>query len=347
VTDQLRKSMVHESASLRDAMRSLEDSMAQIVLVVDDDDRLTGVLTDGDIRRAILADHPVDSPLAPHVIHDPFTVSPGVNRVDVLELMQARQIAQLPMVDHQRRVVGLHLMQQLLATVERPNWAVVMAGGRGSRLGELTRAVPKPMLLVAGKPILERIVLQLVGSGVRRIFLSVGYLGEIIEQHFGDGRQFGCEIDYLRESEPLGTAGSLALLPQGEKGPDQPMLVMNGDLVTQANLGGLIDAHERGGQAATMAVRQFIEQIPFGCVDVDGDELVGFAEKPTTARLINAGMYVIEPAYLELVDSAPITMPELLGRIQAKGGRVRVVEMDDDWIDVGRRDQLDEARGER
>jgi NDP-sugar pyrophosphorylase family protein len=201
------------------------------------------------------------------------------------------------------------------------------------------------MLPVAGRPILERIVLQLVGSGIRRIFLSVGYLSEVIEGHFGDGRRFGGEITYLHEEEPLDTAGSLALLPSGERRSLDPILVMNGDLVTQVNLGRLLDVHASGDQAVTMAVRRYFEQIPFGCVDVVGDQLIGFVEKPTSARLINAGIYVLDPDCLEhLGGLRPISMPQLIGMIHTAGRRVRVLELDDDWIDVGRPEQLDMAR---
>lgn len=345
MTDALRRSMVPLGSTIAHAMRSLEDSMAQIVLVVDDRDRLHGILTDGDIRRALLAGASLDSPLAAHVNRDCFTVGQEAGRADVLELMQARQIAQVPVVDPQQRVAGLHLLHEMIALIERPNWAVVMAGGRGTRLGELTETLPKPMLPVAGRPILERIVLHLVGSGIRRVYLSVNYRAELIEQHFGDGHRFGCTIEYLREQAPLGTGGSLALLPRGNDGPTDPVLVMNGDLVTQANVGRIIDFHEGGDHALTMAVRRYYQQIPFGCVDVDGDELVGFEEKPTTSRLINAGIYVIDPECLELLRAAdPASMPDVVRRIQASGRTARVFEIDDDWIDVGRRDQLDRAR---
>ena len=319
--------------------------MSQIVLVVDDRDRLHGILTDGDIRRALLAGGALDSPLAPYVNRDCFTVGEGAGRADVLELMQARQIAQVPVVDPEHRVTGLHLLHEMMAVIERPNWAVVMAGGRGTRLGELTDVVPKPMLPVAGRPILERIVLHLVGSGIRQVYLSVNYLAEMIEEHFGDGHRFGCSIQYLREEEPLGTGGSLALLPRGKDGPADPVLVMNGDLVTQASVGRIIDFHERGDHALTMAVRRYFQQIPFGCVQVDRDELVGFVEKPTTSQLINAGIYVLDPDCLELLPAVePASMPDIVRRIQASGRTARVFEIDDDWIDVGRRDQLDRAR---
>jgi dTDP-glucose pyrophosphorylase len=338
--------MISVDATLVDAMRSLEDSMSQIVLVVDQDDGLIGVLTDGDIRRALLAGHPLAGIASSYANRDCFTVSDRAGRADVLELMQARQVAQVPAVDAQGRVVGLHLLHELVSTLERPNWAVIMAGGRGKRLGELTAAVPKPMLPVAGKPILERIVLHLVGTGIRRIYLSVNYLAEVIEDYFGDGHRFGCSIEYLREQESLGTGGPLSLLPRGDRRPRDPILVMNGDLVTQANLGRIIDFHEAGDQAVTMGVRAYVEQVPFGCVEVRGDELIGFTEKPTSARLVNAGIYVFSPGALDTFTGPPetISMPEVVLRLQAEGHAVKVFEIDDDWIDVGRRDQLERAR---
>jgi dTDP-glucose pyrophosphorylase len=343
--DHLRSSTRSADATVADAMRSLEESGSQIVLVVDDRDRLVGTLTDGDLRRALLAGASLTSPLEPHVNRDFFTVSPEARRADVLELMQARHIAQVPVVDAQRRVAGLHLLHELVTVIERPNWAVVMAGGRGDRLGDVTRTVPKPMLPVAGRPILERIVLHLVGSGIRRIYLSVNYMGEVIEDHFRDGHRFGCKIEYLREEHPLGTGGSLALLPTGADGPVDPFLVMNGDLVTQANVGRIFDFHETGNHALTMAVRKYLHRIPYGCVDVDGDELVGFVEKPTTIRLINAGIYVLNPECLDLLPAAEAaSMPDLVQRIRAGGRTVKVLEIDDEWIDVGLRDQLDQAR---
>jgi dTDP-glucose pyrophosphorylase len=344
MTDQLRQSIVPATATIADAMRSLDESGSQIVLVVDDRDRLVGTVTDGDIRRALLNGMSLDSPVGRHANRDCFTVPEETARADVLELMQARQIAQVPVIDADRRVVGLHLLQAMVTGIERPNWAVVMAGGRGTRLGDLTDDVPKPMLHVAGRPILERIVLQLVGSGIRRIYLSVNYRAEVIEDHFRDGHRFGCQIEYLREERPLGTGGSLALLPRGARRPSHPLVVMNGDLVTQANVGRIIDFHASGKQAATMAVRRYHHQIPFGCVEVKGDTLVGFAEKPTATQLINAGIYVMDPGCLGLISPEPASMPDLVRRIQADGQTVRIFEIDDDWIDVGRRDQLDQAR---
>lgn len=337
--------MIRSDASLASAMRSLEESGAQIVLVVEEDDHLLGVLTDGDIRRAQLGGATLESAVALYANKGALTVDDRADRADVLELMQARRVAQVPVTDGNGRVTGLHTLHQLLSIAERPNWAVVMAGGRGTRLGSITDTVPKPMLPVAGRPILERIVLHLVSSGIRRVFLSVNYLSEMIEAHFGDGDGFGCEIDYLRETHPLGTAGSLALLPQGADSPMQPIFVMNGDLVTQADVGGLLDFHNQGHQAVTMAVRRHYTEIPFGCVEVEDDRLTRFVEKPTTTQLVNVGMYVLAPSCLALITSGEsLGMPELVQRVRRRDENVRVMEIDDDWIDVGRIDQLDRAR---
>ena len=345
MTQLLEQALLPATATIRDAMRSLEESRAQIVLIVDHGRRLQGTLTDGDVRRALLSGATLDANVTDHMTADYFSVPAGAARADVLELMSARQVAQVPEIDEENVIVGLHLLHEMLSPVERPNAAVVMAGGRGSRLAPLTEVVPKPMLPVAGRPILERIVLQLVGAGIRRIYLSINYMGEVIEAHFGDGHRFGASIEYLRESEPLGTAGSLGLL--GGNGPTatNPFLVMNGDLVTQVSLGRLLDFHEAASHPMTITIRRHIEQLPFGSVEVDDDRLIGFAEKPTRTRLINAGIYVLNPSCLRKIHSGEVlTMPELIARLRAADEVVRVFEIDDDWIDVGRPTDLDRAR---
>jgi NDP-sugar pyrophosphorylase family protein len=219
-----------------------------------------------------------------------------------------------------------------------------MAGGKGTRLLPLTETVPKPMLRVAGRPILERLVLHLVGHGIQRIFLSVHHLSRVIEDHFGDGRALGCRIEYLREEKPLGTGGALSLLPEV---PTAPLLVMNGDLVTQADVGALLDFQASGTQVATMAIRRYFHTVPFGCVEADGDRLTGLTEKPTISRMVNAGIYAISPALLRgLERGTATTMPDLLAAAMGRGETVRTFEVSGDWIDVGHGDQLKQARGD-
>ena len=213
-----------------------------------------------------------------------------------------------------------------------------MAGGEGRRLRPLTDRLPKPMVPVAGRPILERIVLHLVGYGIKRIYISVNYMAEVITEHFGDGARFGCAITYLRESAPLGTGGPLSLLPEP---PAHPLLVMNGDLVTQVDVSRLLQFHERQGACATLAARHYQVEIPFGVVTERDDRLVELVEKPTPHYLINAGIYVLDPDVLPLVPAGaffPITT--LFEKLLAHKRRVAVYSIEEDWIDVGRREEL-------
>jgi NDP-sugar pyrophosphorylase family protein len=196
---------------------------------------------------------------------------------------------------------------------------------------------------VAGRPILERLVLQLLGFGIRRVFLSVNYLASVIEEHFGDGARHGCRIEYLREDRPLGTGGPLSLLPEV---PRDPILVMNGDLVTQADLGSLLDSHARGGARATVGLRRYFHTVPFGCVERDGSRIVSFEEKPTLTRLINAGIYVLDPVLLERIPrGVDFPLPSLLQDCLTRGEEVGGFEIEDDWIDVGQREELGRASG--
>jgi NDP-sugar pyrophosphorylase family protein len=235
------------------------------------------------------------------------------------------------------------LLHEFIEPVVRPNRALVMAGGKGVRLRPITDSTPKPMLRVAGRPILERIVLHLVGHGIKRIAISVNYLGSVIEDHFGDGRAFGCEIEYLREQRPLGTAGAIGLLAEP---PTEALLVINGDLVTQADFGGLLDLHEQRGFAATVGIRRYLHSVPFGCVERDGDRIVALEEKPTLERQVNTGIYAISPALAARVaPGAPLGMPDLISDALERSEPIGAFEIEDDWIDVGQRDQLERARG--
>jgi NDP-sugar pyrophosphorylase family protein len=299
-------------------------------------------VTDGDVRRALLRGATLDDPLGPVVNRRPVTVGPGEGRAAALELMRARRIAAVPVVDAEGTPIAIHLLHEVLERTLRPNWAVVMAGGQGTRLGSLTETVPKPMLRVAGRPILERIVLQLVGNGIHRIFLSVNYLGHVIEDHFGDGSAFGARIEYLREDRPLGTAGALGILPER---PSTTFLLLNGDLVTSADLGALLEFHARHGFAATVGFRRYVHAIPFGCVERDGDRLVRLDEKPSIEREVNTGIYALEPAILELVEpGVPASMPDVIGAALDAGRPVGAFEIEDDWVDIGQREQLARAR---
>jgi dTDP-glucose pyrophosphorylase len=342
--NRLRPSIVAPGASLREVMQALDRGALEIALSVDETGHVVGLMTDGDVRRALLGGATLESPADPHLQRNFTSVSPLAGRAEVLDLMQARAISQIPIVDGNGRLSGMHLLREVVGRRRRANWAVVMAGGRGSRLAPLTDDLPKPMLSVAGRPILERIVLHLVGHGVQRIFIAIGYLGHLIEAHFGDGSRFGARIEYLREEVALGTGGALGLLPEL---PTAPILVMNGDLVTQADLGALFEFHDPRACVATMAVRKYFHTVPFGCIEIDQDRIRAMVEKPTLSQLVNAGIYVLAPSLVASVERGRATsVPALLESALAHGEVVRAFEIEDDWVDVGQRDQLQKARGQ-
>ena len=335
---------VAPDATLRDAIAAIDRGGAQIALVADRTGKLIGILTDGDIRRALLKGATLPQPLSPFVRREFTSVMSGVPRSDVLDLMQARSIEQVPVLDDSGVLVGLHLLRELLGAQQRPNWAVVMAGGRGQRLRPITDSIPKPMIRVAGRPILERIVLHLVGFGIRRIYLSVNYMAEVIEEHFQDGQAHGCEIQYLRESHPLGTAGALSLLPEQ---PHHPILVLNGDLLTQVHLGELLEFHERERHHATVAVTEYAHTVPFGVVEMEGNRIVDMAEKPSTTWWTNAGIYALSPDVVGRVKrDEELQMPGLIGDCIGRGESVGAFRIVGDWLDVGRPDELKKARGQ-
>lgn len=338
----LDASIVPVGGTIRDAMRALDAGARQIALAVDGGGRLVGVATDGNIRRAILGGASPDDPLEPALTRTFVAVGPNDGRAEVLDLMRARSIGSIPVVDDAGRPIGLHRLNEFLDPAPRPNAAVVMAGGQGTRLRPITAAVPKPMIRVAGRPILERIILHLASHGISRVYLAINYLGPVIEEHFEDGARFGCRIDYLREDQPLGTAGALGLLPEP---PQHALLVMNGDLVTQADLGGLLDTHAAGGYSATIGVRKYLHSVPFGTVERDGPNVTALEEKPTLVREANTGMYALSPALVARVErDERLDMPDLVSAALARGEKVGAFEIEDDWIDVGQREQLERAR---
>lgn len=270
-------------------------------------------------------------------------VTPDADRAAVLDLMKARSIRQMPVLDAKQRLVGIHFLEALIGTTEKPNVAVIMAGGEGRRLRPFTDIRPKPMMEVAGRPILERIVLHLLGYGIKRIYLSVNYLAHMIQEHFGDGSRFGCVIEYLHESKPLGSGGALSLLPHGL---EHPVLVMNGDLVSRFNVSSMLDQHRQEGAAATVAARHHRIDIPFGVIDTQDGCLSRLTEKPSMHVLINAGIYLLNPELLACVPASRFyPMTDLFEHLLAEKRRISVYHVEEDWIDIGRREDLSRANG--
>lgn len=335
-TDPWRKALLSPDATLQDAIRNLDQTALRIVLAVSLDGALCGTLTDGDIRRGLLRGLGLNDSIGLIINRDPLVVPPQLGRDTVLQLMQVNKIHQLPVVDGDRRVVGLHLWDELMVPRERPNLVVIMAGGQGSRLRPHTENCPKPLLPIGGKPMLEHIIERARAEGFQRFVLAIHYLGHMIEDYFGDGSRWRIKIDYLREKSPLGTAGAISLLSPR---PDVPFLVSNGDVLTDIHYGELLDFHCHHGAMATMAVRLHEWQHPFGVVRTKGVDIVGFEEKPVTRSHINAGVYVLEPTTMDVLNAGDhCDMPSLFGRLQQRSARTIVYPMHEPWLDVGRAD---------
>lgn len=336
-----RKALLAVDATLQQAIVSLDASALQIVMVVDPHDVLVGTLTDGDIRRGLLRGLDMQSPVDSIIHREPLVVPPHLERELVLQLMQANKVRQLPVVDGQRRVVGLHVWDELLVPEQRPNLMVIMAGGKGMRLRPYTEQCPKPMLPVGGKPMLEHIIERARSEGFQHFMLAVHYLGHMVEDYFGNGSRWQVKIDYLREENPLGTAGALALLSVR---PEMPIIVTNGDVLTDIHYGELLDFHNHHGAAATMAVRLHEWQHPFGVVRTSGVDIVGFEEKPIIKSHINAGVYALDPVVLDHMQRGEhCDMPTLFARLQERGLRTVVYPMHEPWLDVGRIDDYADA----
>lgn len=332
------------NSTIKQAIAKLNETGLQIVLVLDDRDILLGTVTDGDIRRGLLRGLALDAPIENVMRGNSLVVPPEMNRDMVVQLMHANRFRQLPVVDPNHKIVGLHLWDEITAPVERSNLMVIMAGGLGTRLRPHTENCPKPMLPVAGKPMLEHIIERAKVEGFGRFVISIQYLGHIIEEHFGTGERLGVQIEYLKESTPLGTAGALGLL---NPRPELPFVVTNGDVLSDIKYGELLDFHARHSAVATMAVRLHEWQHPFGVVQTQGVDIIGFEEKPIARTHINAGIYALSPEALNaIMANCHCDMPVLFGQLQAEGKRTVAYPMHEPWLDVGRPDDLNQANAE-
>lgn len=336
-----RQSILSVDASIQQAIRNLDQVGIKIVIVVSESGELEGTISDGDIRRGLLKGLDLNSPISGVIHRNALVVPPGMGRETVMELMVANKIQQIPVVDEDRHVVGVHLWDEVAAPPARPNLMVIMAGGVGSRLRPFTEHCPKPLLHVAGKPMLEHIIERAKLEGFTNFVLAIHYLGHMIEEAFGSGERLGVQISYLREQCPLGTAGALGLF---NPRPDAPFVVTNGDVITDIRYGELLDFHIRHHATATMAVRVHEWQHPFGVVQTKGVDIVGFEEKPVARSHINAGVYALDPEALRfLKENDHCDMPTLFERLQANEKRTVAYPMHELWLDVGRPEEYSQA----
>jgi dTDP-glucose pyrophosphorylase len=337
----LGKILVAPSTSIRDVIRLLESSGMQISLVVDQKKCLLGAITDGDIRRAILKGISLDKSVEEAMNKNPTVAYPENDRNHILKIMRRQLIHHVPIVNKEGVVVGLETVDQFYFGGMEDNWIVLMAGGLGTRLLPLTKDCPKPMIKVGGKPLLELTIERCIEAGFCKFFISVNYKAEMIKSYFKDGSQWGIEIQYIHEEEKMGTAGSIGLLPQR---PDKAFLVMNCDLVTNVNLVNMFHFHHQNKAKGTMGVCEYMIEVPYGVVEIQGHRISRINEKPTQRFLINGGIYVLEPETLDLLNkNIFLDMPELFKEMIAKNWPTSVFPIREYWVDVGQISDLEKA----
>lgn len=339
-----KKTLIPPDASIIETIEAIGQSSMQICLVVDADNRLLGTVTDGDIRRGILGNIVMDDAVS-KIMHKEFVcVSIHDDRTVIAELMQRKEIRHIPVVDDEQRVVDLKLYSQIVMPEPLSNQVVIMAGGLGTRLRPLTDDFPKPLLKVGTTPLLETTIKNFQKYGFSRFVISVNYKADMVENYFGDGSKWGIDISYLREKKQLGTAGALSLL---SKRPSKPFFVINGDLLTKINLEQLLDFHANTNANATMCVREYEFQVPYGVVKIKGHRLQSIEEKPVQNFFVNAGIYVLEPEVLDLIpQNTFFNMTSLFEKLIEVDRNVSVFPIHEYWIDIGQIKDFEQANSE-
>jgi dTDP-glucose pyrophosphorylase/CBS domain-containing protein len=335
----VEKLLVSPDSSIRQVMAVIDRGARGIALMVDADRRLAGTVTDGDIRRLILSGVDLDQPVAqaqarkagsPYA--EPVTAPLGTERGELVRRMQEHHVRQIPLLDEQGRVAGLVTLDELLPAEIMPLQAIIMAGGQGARLRPLTEDLPKPMLPVGDRPLMQLIIEQLQRAGIRRVNVTTHYLADKITGYFGDGEAFGVELNYVTEVRPLGTAGAIGLL----EAPDEPLLVINGDILTRVDFRALLDYHREHRADLTMAVRRYDMQVPYGVVECEGPDVRRLREKPDVSFLVNAGIYLLEPSvYAYVRNGEHLDMTELIQTLLDDGRRVVSFPIVEYWLDIG------------
>ena len=341
--DMFRHLCVSPTMTIAQAVDTLQRHADKICLVVADDDTLLGTITDGDIRRGLLRSVPLDAPAREVMFRTPRVAGTGANQSDVRDVMAKYLLHHMPVVDDAGRLVGL-IRESELNALDRliDNWVVLMAGGLGERLRPLTESTPKPLLRIGDKPLLQSILESFVEQGFRNFFISVNYQAERVKEHFGDGSVWGANIQYLEETQRMGTAGALSLLPER---PTRPMIVMNGDLITRTGFRRLLEFHKEQKSAATMCVREYDFQVPFGVINLDGDRIKSIHEKPIHRFFVNAGIYVLDPILLTMVpNDQRFDMTQLFETVIAEDRTTAVFPIHEYWLDIGRFDDLEQAQ---
>ncbi|SFV70613.1 D-glycero-D-manno-heptose 1-phosphate guanosyltransferase [hydrothermal vent metagenome] len=336
--------IVTETSIIIDVLKIIDKSSKQLAIVVDKNQKLLGTISDGDIRRAILNNISLNDTVKDIYFKTPTVANINYSRETIINICTSKRIHQIPIVDDNRNLIGLEILDELISKQSKPNKVVLMVGGLGTRLKPLTNSTPKPMLHVGGKPILETIISKFASYGFVNIVLCVNYKSEIIQDYFGDGSKFAVNIEYIFEKKRMGTAGALSLLREK---PNEPFFVMNGDLLTNVNFEHLLNFHLENSAKATMCVREYEFQVPFGVVELENSKVKSIQEKPTHSFFVSAGIYMLSSSVLSYIPEDEFyDMPTLFEKMIELNQNLISFPIREYWLDIGRIEEFEKANNE-
>jgi dTDP-glucose pyrophosphorylase len=335
--------LIKPNSTIRDALEIINNEALQVALVVNEQDELLGVVTDGDIRRGLLKNLPLSSEISQVMNTSPTTADVSSSREELIDVMESKSILSIPVLN-EGKVVGLETLQGMLSRPKYDNPVFLMAGGFGTRLKPLTDTCPKPMLKIGDRPMLETVIRSFIKAGFVNFYISTHYMPEQIRSYFGDGAALGVNITYVHEDEPLGTGGALGLLPD-ELPEGLPLIMMNGDILTKVDFQRLLEFHVENDADATMCVREYDYQIPYGVINGEGSKITSMVEKPVQRFFVNAGIYVVSPRVIQSVPkNHRIDMPTLLEQHMSEREKVLMFPIHEYWLDIGRMDDFNRAQ---
>ncbi len=328
----LKKIKITKEISIKKALKVISEGTIKIAFVIDKKGKLIGTLTDGDIRRGFLNGLNLNSPIKSIINHHPLTADKNDINDKLLQIALSKKIYQIPIIDKNKKVVGVHTIDEFIKPYGKSNKVVIMAGGMGVRLRPLTKNLPKPMLKVGNKPILEIIIDRIKKSGYKNIIISVNYKSKIIKNYFGNGKKFGVKIDYIHEKKKMGTAGALSLI---KAKLNEPFFVINGDIITNLDFEKMIDFHKKHKSQATMCIREYNIESPYGEIKTDNENIVLIEEKPTHKVFVNAGIYILNPECINFIPKKFYDMPTLFKKMIAIKKKTVSFPLGEYWIDIG------------
>lgn len=332
------------SSTIKEALKIIDSGAMQIAIVVDEDGKLIGTITDGDIRRGLLNGLDLNSLIEPIIYKNPTVAKISDTKEEILKKALAKKLHQIPVVDDENRVLGIKEIEELVSPTLKPNKVVLMVGGLGTRLRPLTENTPKPMLMVGNKPILQTIVEKFAEYGFVNIVMCVNYKSNVIQDYFKDGSEFGVNIEYILETQRMGTAGALSLLGTV---PSEPFFVMNGDLLTNVNFEHLYHYHLSNNAMATMCVREYDFQVPYGVVNIQDSKIISIKEKPIQKFFVSAGIYMLNPEAIKHIDKNEFfDMPTLFEKLIIFGENTLSFPIREYWLDIGRMEEYERANSE-